>query len=63
MLPQEAARAPEGKKFCFQQDLAAAHTAIRAMDLMKEGGVSLAPWLPKGADVSPLDIHLNPELK
>ena len=63
VLPQIAVHVPEGEKFYFQQDLATAHTAIRTMDLLKEEGVSLAPWLPKGADVSPLDIYVNTELK
>ena len=63
VLPQVAVHVPEGEKFFFQQDLAAAHTATRTMDLLAEEGVSLVPWLPKGADVSPLDIYVNPELK
>ena len=25
--------------------------------------MALAPWLPSGADCSPLDIYVNPELK
>ena len=33
------------------------------MDLLKEEGASLASWLPKGADASPLDIQVNPEVK
>ena len=26
-------------------------------------GICLAPWLPRGADVSPLDIYADPALK
>ena len=46
MLPQIAVRVPDGEKFYFQRDLAAAHTAIHTMDLLEEEGVCLASWLP-----------------
>ena len=33
------------------------------MNYLKGKGVGLPPWLPSGADVSPLDIYVNPALK
>ena len=33
------------------------------MDYLRSKGVELAPWLPSGADLSPLDIYVNPALK
>ena len=33
------------------------------MAYLRNREVRLAPWLPSGADLSPLDISVNPELK
>ena len=63
MLPQIAGRAPEGKQFYFLQDLAAAHTANRTLDLLMQEGAPMAPGFPRSADVRPLYIHVNPELR
>ena len=63
VFPQAAALFPEDEVFYFQQDLASSHTAKATMAYLRNKGVRLAPWLPSGADLSPLDIFVNPELK
>ena len=62
-LRQIATIVPPGGKFYFQQDLASPHTAKITKEFLAENDVALAPWLPSGADCSPLDIYVNPELK
>ena len=54
---------PDGDKWYFRQDLATSHTAKQTRAMLASGGVTLVPWMPSGADLSPLDIFVNPELK
>ena len=63
MAPQVATVAPEGERFCFRQDLASPHTAAPSMDYRESKVAELVPWLPPGADLSRLDIHVNRVLK
>ena len=62
-LRQIATCVPEGEQFYFQQDLASSHTAKQTMKMLEDEGVALAPWMPAGADLNPLDIYVKPELK
>ena len=43
--------------------MATAHTAASTKAFLAEQGVNLVPRMPSGADCSPLDIFVNPELK
>ena len=62
VFPQISTIVGEGS-FWWQQDLASPHTAKITTAYLAERSVMVAPWLPCGADVSPLDIYVNPELK
>ena len=57
VMPQVATVAPGGERFGFQQDLAITHTAAPTMGYLQSTRVELPPWLPSGADPSPLDSY------
>ena len=61
--PRIATVIPEGQDFYFQQDLAISHTAKSSTEWLGTQPLTLVPWAPSGADLSPLDIFVNPELK
>ena len=63
VFPQVASLLEEGEKWRFQQDLASPRAAKVTKSFIADQGVELLPWLPCGADVSALDIFVNPELK
>ena len=62
-FPQIEARAPSSGGFYWQQDLASSHTANATKNFLSERDIKCLPWLPSGADLSPLDIYVNPALK
>ena len=46
--------APNGQKWCYQHDLASAHTAKVTQELLKKENAHMAPRMPSGADLNPL---------
>ena len=56
VFPQIAAPLGKEENFWFPQDLASPRTGKLTKAFSDEQGVCLAPWFPRGADVSPLDI-------
>ena len=63
VFPQIEGVLPEGERFWWQHDLASAHTALQTKQFLATKNITTLPWLPSGADLSPLDIYVNPELK
>ena len=61
VFPQIAALLEEKEKSWFQQDLASPRTAKLTKAFLDKQGICLAPWLPRGADVSPLDSRKGRE--
>ena len=43
--------------------MASPHTALNTKGVLAARNLKCIPWLPSGADLSPLDIYVNPELK
>ena len=60
---QIAALMPIGKQWYSKQDLASPRAAATTRQCPADHAVALVPWMPGGADCSPLDIFVNPELK
>ena len=63
VFPQVAAVSPQDEGFACRRDLASSHAAKAAKKYLRNGGIRLVLRLPSGADLSPLDIFVNPGLK
>ena len=63
VFPQIEGVLPEGERLWRQHDLASAHTALQTKQFLATKNITTLPWLPSGADLSPLDIYVSPELK
>ena len=67
MLKEDALRQIEtsvgGEHCCFQHDLAGPHTAKTTQDLLEKEGAATAPWMPAGADLTPLDETVKAEVR
>ena len=62
-FPQIEARAPSSGGFYWQRDLASSHAANATKNVLSERDIKCLPWLPSGADLSPLDTYVNCALK
>ena len=63
VFPQIEGVLPEGERFWWQRHISSSHTALQTKQFLVTNNITTLPWLPSGADLSPLDIYVNPELK
>ena len=63
VFPQIEGVLPEGAHFWWQHYLASSHTAQHAKQFFATKNLTTLPWIPSGADLSPLGIYANPKLK
>ena len=52
-----------GKRWAFMRDLASPRAAFPATKPLKRENVRILPWIPKGADVNPLDVFVWDSIK
>ena len=50
-------------EWVFRQDMASARTSKASKQRIDQGGATLLPWPPAGADLTPPEIYVNPKLK
>ena len=64
VLPQIRSKTLDNNNFfVWQEDLASAHTAVDTQKYLKAEKVVAMPWMPKGADCSPLDFFVWDSVK
>ena len=49
----------QGEKYWPQHDLASPRAAKTTKALLKKESANLIPWMPAGADLTPLDVFVN----